>query len=79
MTFASNTLISSDVLAKESLRQLENNLGMAKVVNRDWENKFAKDGETLKLREPNQFRATKARVRSNSALSESSKTFTVAT
>ncbi|HHT9144706.1 MAG TPA: P22 phage major capsid protein family protein [Candidatus Wunengus sp. YC61] len=79
MTFASNTLISSTVLAKESLRQLENNLGMAKVVYRDWENKFSKDGETLGIRKPNKFRATKARARTNSALSESNLTLTVAT
>lgn len=79
MTFASNTLVSSTVLAKESLRQLENNLGMAKVVYRDWENKFAKDGETLGIRKPNKFRATKARARSNSALAESNVTLTVAT
>lgn len=79
MTFASNTLISSTLLAKESLRQLENNLGMAKVVYRDWENKFSKDGETLGIRKPNKFRATKARARTNSALSESNLTLTVAT
>lgn len=79
MSFASNTLVKSTVIAKESLRQLENNLGMAKVVYRDWENKFAKDGETLGIRKPNKFRATKARARSNSALSESNLTMTLAT
>lgn len=79
MSMASNTLVSSTILAKESLRQLENNLGMAKMVYRDWENKFAKDGETLGIRKPNAFRATKARARTNSALSESNVTLTVAT
>ena len=68
MSFASNTLVSSTIVAKESLRMLENQLGMAKMVYRDWENKFAKDGETLGIRKPNVFRATKARARSNSAL-----------
>lgn len=79
MSFASNTLISSTLLTKESLRQLENNLGMAKLINRDWENKLSKDGETLGIRKPNVFRATKARARSNSALAESNITLTVAT
>lgn len=79
MSFASNTLVSSTIIAKESLRQLENNLGMSKMVFRDWENRFGKDGDTLGIRKPNQFRATKARARSNSALSESNITLTVAT
>lgn len=79
MTFASNTILSSTIIAKESLRMLENNLGMAKKVYRDWENKLSKDGETLGLRKPNVFRATKARARSNSALAESNVTLTVAT
>lgn len=79
MSFASNTLVTSTKVAKESLMQLENNLGMAKMIYRDWENKLTKDGETLGIREPNKFRATKARSRSNSALSESNLTLTVAT
>ena len=74
-----STLITSTILAKESLMQLENNLGMAKMVYRDWENKLTKDGETLGIRKPNQFRATKARVRTNSDISESNVTLTVAT
>lgn len=79
MSLASNTFVKSTVLAKESLMQLENELGMAKLVNRDWENKFAKDGDTLGIRNPNKFRATKARARSNSAIAETNITLTVAT
>jgi hypothetical protein len=79
MSFASNTLVTSTIVAKESLRMLENQLGMARMVYRDWENKFGKDGDTLGLRKPNVFRATKARARSNSALAESNITLTVAT
>jgi hypothetical protein len=52
---------------------------MAKVVYRDWENKFGKDGQTLGIRQPNKFRATKARARSNTALAETNITLTVAT
>ena len=79
MSFATNTLVSSSIVTKESLLQLENQLGMAKTIYRDWENKFGKDGETLGIRKPNVFRATKARVRTNSALTESTVAFTVAT
>jgi len=79
MSFATNTLVSSSIVTKESLLQLENQLGMAKLVYRDWENKFGKDGETLSIRKPNVFRATKARVRTNSALTESTTTLTRAT
>lgn len=79
MSFASNTLVTSTIIAKESLRQLENNLGMSKMVYRDWENKFGKDGDTLGIRKPNQFRATKARARTNSPLAESNITLTLAT
>jgi len=79
MSFATNTLVSSSIVTKESLLQLENQLGMAKTIYRDWENKFGKDGETLGIRKPNVFRATKARVRTNSALTESTVTLTVAT
>jgi len=79
MSFASNTLVTSTIIAKESLRQLENNLGMSKMVYRDWENKFGKDGDTLGIRKPNLFRATKARARTNSALAESNITLTLAT
>lgn len=75
----SNTFITSTVIAKESLRQLENNLTQSKLCYRDWENKFAKDGETLGIRKPVKFRATKARSRSNSDITESNITLTVAT
>lgn len=71
--------VTSTIIAKESLRMLENQLGMAKMVYRDWENSFGKDGDTLGLRKPNVFRSTKARARTNSALTESNITLTVAT
>jgi hypothetical protein len=72
-------LVTSTIVAKESLRMLENQLGMSKMVYRDWENKFGKDGETLGIRKPNAFRASKQRVRVPSPLTESTVTLTVAT
>ena len=72
-------LVSSTIVAKESLRQLENQLGMSKMVFRDWENRFGKDGDTLGIRKPNVFRASKQRTRVPSALNENTVTLTVAT
>lgn len=72
-------LVTSTIVAKESLRMLENQLGMSKMVYRDWENKFGKDGETLGIRKPNAFRASKQRVRVPSPLTENTVTLTVAT
>jgi hypothetical protein len=74
-----NTIVNSTIIAKESLRMLENELVMAKLVYRDWENKFGKDGSTLGIRKANKFRATKARARTGSALAESNLTLTQAT
>ena len=72
-------LITSTIVAKESLRMLENQLGMSKMVYRDWENSFGKDGDTLGIRKPNAFRASKQRVRVPSPLTESKIDLTVAT
>ena len=72
-------LVSSTIIAKESLRMLENQLGMSKMVYRDWENQFAKDGDTLGIRKPNVFRASKQRTRVPSPLTENTITLTVAT
>ena len=72
-------LVSSTIIAKESLRMLENQLGMSKMVYRDWENSFAKDGDTLGIRKPNVFRASKQRTRVPSPLTENTVTLTVAT
>ena len=72
-------LVSSTIIAKESLRMLENQLGMSKMVFRDWENQFAKDGDTLGIRKPNVFRASKQRTRVPSPLTENTITLTVAT
>ena len=72
-------LVSSTIIAKESLRMLENQLGMSKMVHRDWENQFGKDGDTLGIRKPNAFRASKQRTRVPSPLNENTITLTVAT
>ena len=74
-----NSFLTSTIIAKEALRQLENNLTQSKLCYRDWENKFAKDGDTLGIRKPIKFRASKQRVRVNSDITESNVNLTVAT
>lgn len=54
-----NTLLTSDVILKEALFHLENELGISKVCNRDYEAPFAnsagiagKPGDTIRIRKP---------------------------
>lgn len=54
-----NVILTPDVIAKEGLMILENNLVFAKTVNRKYEDEFAKDGAkigtTVRIRKPNKF------------------------
>lgn len=57
----SNTLLTPTIIAREALVQLDNNLVMAKLVHRGYENEFAsnsngnKVGDTIRIRKPVQF------------------------
>jgi len=55
----SNTLLNSSIIAKEALMVLENELTMAKAVNRDYSDKFGvsgnKIGATYNLRKPPRY------------------------
>lgn len=56
-----NTLLSPTVIAKEALMQLENNLVMANLVHRAYEDEFTslqngnKVGSTITIRKPNKY------------------------
>jgi len=76
---SSNTLLTPTIIAKESLMQITNNLGMAQHVYRAYKNEFRKVGQTITIRKPNKFRVTKAQARSNTDLVEPSTTLTVST
>lgn len=52
-----NTLLTPTVIAKEALMQLENVLGMANNVHREYKKEFVKVGETVTIRKPVKFRA----------------------
>ncbi len=51
----SQTLLTPTIITRESLVILENNLVMAKLVNRRFENYYAKIGTQLTVRKPNRF------------------------
>ncbi len=51
-----NTFLTPDIIAKEALMVLENNLVMAGlVVHRDYSPEFAKVGDTITIRKPAKF------------------------
>ena len=50
-----DTLLTPSLISKETLVILENNLVAAGKVNRQFENQFAKIGDTLTVRKPNRF------------------------
>lgn len=74
-----NTLLTPTIIAKEALMQLVNNLVMGANVHRRYKNEFKKVGGTITIRKPVKFRATKARTRTNSDITEPSTTLEVAT
>ena len=59
-----NTLITPTIIAQEMMLQVENNLVFAKLVNRDYEDEFAKIGDTVQIRRP-----VKYNVRSGATMS----------
>lgn len=58
----SNSLLNVSMITKESVRVLENNLGMAKDVNRQYDDRFARDGakigSVLNIRKPVRYTVT---------------------
>jgi hypothetical protein len=80
MAINTNTsILTPSVIAKETLMQLVNNLGMSKNVYREYKNEFQKVGGTVTIRKPNKFRATKTQTRANSDINEPSTSITVST
>jgi hypothetical protein len=52
---AGNSVLTPSLITKETLVLLENNLVAAGKVNRQFENQFAKIGDTITVRKPNRF------------------------
>jgi len=62
MAVQSNNILTDDVIAKEALRLLKNNLVAAKCVYRNYENVFAKVGDSISLKLPYRVKAADGRV-----------------
>ena len=74
----SNTLATCSIIAKESLAVLENMLGFAKNVNRDWEGEFSSNlsrgyapGATINIKKPPRYTYRAGRVAVPQATTES--------
>ncbi len=52
-----NTLLTPNIIAKEALLQLENNLVLGNLVHRDFRDEFVKVGDTVSIRRPVKFLA----------------------
>lgn len=76
---SSNTLLTPTIIAKEALMQLTNHLVMARHVHTAYKNEFVKVGQTITVRKPNKFRATKAQARANTNIAEPSTSITMST
>ncbi len=57
-----NRLLTDDIIVKEALRLLKNNLVTAPLVYRDLEKRFAKVGDTISLKKPFRTKTASGRV-----------------
>lgn len=62
MAVQDNNLLTDDVIAKEALRLLKNNLVAAKCVYRNYEKTFGKVGDTIRLKLPYRVKAADGRT-----------------
>src|SRR5882724_5202914 len=74
---SSQTLLQPALITKETLVMLENNLVMAAKVNRQFENQFAKIGNSITVRKPNQFVVTSGPALQIQNISEPSTSITI--
>jgi hypothetical protein len=78
---AGNTLLTIQAITNELLLRFKNNLGFSGAIKHTWDDKFAvegaKIGDTLRLRDPVQFVATKGRVITPQDVTETSKSLTL--
>src|SRR5688500_13555802 len=79
----SNTTLTADIIAKEALMILDNELVMAHLVHRGYEEEFTKKvngytvGETVSIRRPTDLTVRDGAVASNQDVVEGKTTFTV--
>ena len=74
-----STFLTPTIIAKEALMMLENNMVAGMNVYREYKNEFVKIGNTVTIRAPVKFTATKARTRTSTTITENSVTLTCST
>ncbi|MGL4640781.1 MAG: P22 phage major capsid protein family protein, partial [Shewanella sp.] len=72
-----NTIITPQIIAKEALMQLENNVVMGKLVHREYKNEFVKVGDSVSVRKPVRFSVTDGATRVNQDVQEATTPFTI--
>ncbi len=75
---SSNILLTPTIIAKEAMLQLSNSMAMSKHVHTAYKNEFVRVGQTITVKKPNKFRATKSATRVNTDISEQSTSITLA-
>lgn len=78
-----NSILTIDMITREAMRILHNNLGFTKTVNRQYQDEFAKSGAkigtVLRIRKPNRFPIVSGAALSTTDLTEEKVDLTVAT
>jgi hypothetical protein len=72
-----NALITPDIIAKEALIQLENNLVFGNNVHREYKREFAKVGDTVSIRKPVKFAVSDGATLSKQDVEEGKTSITV--
>lgn len=72
-----NALITSSMIAKEALMQLENATVMGNLVHRDYKKEFVKVGDTVSIRRPVRFSATDGATLSKQDVTEGKTSITI--
>lgn len=62
MAVQNNNILTDDIIAKEALRLLKNNLVAAKLVYRRYEQEFGKVGDTIRLKLPYRVKSSSGRT-----------------
>lgn len=79
---ATNTLLTNDIILKEAMMHLDNNLVVSKLCNRDFEAEFGKTvkaGDTIRLARPIRGQVRTGATRTPQDITEGRETLTVAT
>jgi hypothetical protein len=74
---STESLLTPQIITKETLVILENNLVAANKVNRQFENQFVKIGTSLTIRKPNRFQTVKGQALQIQNITEPSTSITI--